>query len=324
MRQLVVSVDTEEEGLWGGAYKIKGNTTENLRGLDRFQASCERLQVAPTYLIDAPVLDDRQAIESLSRWQRQGVCEVGSHCHPWCNPPLPDHSPTSAETYLCNLPRETQFQKLQWLTQRIADQLGRSPTSYRAGRYGFDSTTAVILEELGYRVDSSVLPVHDYRDVGGPDFRLADRIPKRFLGDCGNLIEIPITAGFTCPGFRWRRALWMQLRRKPWSIVRAAGVADRLGFARRVKLCPEGSRFEDLRGLIDSTVAEGIETLVLMLHSSSLIAGLSPYTKTENMLEILYSCLTASIRHAIDVHHFSPKTLTEVASTFSANGPIRS
>ncbi len=62
--KLIVSVDTEEEGLWGGAYRVFHNTTHNLRGLTRFQMLCERWEVAPTYLVDAPVLEDNTAVNS--------------------------------------------------------------------------------------------------------------------------------------------------------------------------------------------------------------------------------------------------------------------
>ncbi len=50
----------------------------------------------------------------------------------------------------------------------------KPPTSYRAGRYGFDLTSAEILADLGYIVDSSVLPLHDYRRKKGPDFMMAE------------------------------------------------------------------------------------------------------------------------------------------------------
>ena len=312
MRQLIVTVDTEEEGLWGGNYRVTGNTTENLRGLPRFQAACERLGVPPTYLIDAPVLADAEAIRDLRRWQDAGVCEVGAHCHPWCNPPLPESTPTSAETYLSNLPIEVQHQKLSWLTERIAEAVGRAPTSYRAGRYGFDEASAVVLAELGYKVDSSVLPMYEYIDEGGPDFRYCRRDPYRIDPD-GNgheLIEIPVTAGFSRPGYDWRRRLWIGLRAGPWRRSRIAGVMDRLGLVRRVKLTPEGTQIANVKALIDACVADGLTSLVLMLHSSSLRAGLSPYASTEEELTVFYQRLDQMMAYAISVHGFVPTTLT--------------
>ncbi|KAA5546268.1 polysaccharide deacetylase family protein [Roseiconus nitratireducens] len=324
MKRLIVTVDTEEEGLWGGNYRVTGNTTDNLRGLPRFQAVCERLGVPPTYLIDAPVTADQEAMRDLRRWQEAGTCEVGAHCHPWCNPPLPDCPPTSAETYLCNLPVEVQHQKLSWLTDRIASEMGRTPTSYRAGRYGFNDSSAAVLAELGYQVDSSVLPMYEYLAEGGPDFRYCRRDPYRIHtgSTASGIIEIPVTAGFSRPDYDRRRKLWIGLRAGPLRRLRVAGVADRLGFARRVKLTPEGTRIANVRALIDACVTDGLNCLVLMLHSSSLRAGLSPYTATEEDLELFYQRLNQMITHAVTEHGIAPATLTAVAGELAKDGQL--
>lgn len=315
-KHLIITVDTEEEGLWGGNYRVTGNTTENLRGLPRFQAHCERLSVLPTYLIDAPVVNDAEAMGNLRRWQEAELCEVGSHCHPWCSPPLPAESPTSAETYLCNLPADVQYDKLSWLTERIADATGRAPTSYRAGRYGFDQSTAEILEQLGYQVDSSVLPLYEYLSEGGPDFRAASRTPFRLFADDDQreLIEIPVTVGFTRPGYDQQRKIWAAVRQQPWRRLRIAGIADRLGVARRMKLTPEGTRLEDLKRLIDACFVDGLTTLVLMLHSSSLVAGLSPYAASRDQLEAFYTRLSGALEYAVSQYGYAPVTLTQSAN----------
>lgn len=313
LKQLIVSVDTEEEGLWGGKYAVSGNTTQNLRGLPRFQDVCAGLSAPPTYLIDAPVLEDQEAIANLKNWQDSNDCEVGAHCHPWCNPPL-DQESNSLESFLCNAPADKQYAKLKWLTDEITSKLGRAPTSYRAGRYGFNRTSAEILADLGYIVDSSVLPVHEYRSQGGPDFQFANRSPYQLFKDDEHrqLLEIPVTAGFTESGFQWRRNLWIGLRKPIWKRFRLAGVADRTGLARRIKLSPEGTRMKDLIKLVDSCVEDGLSTLVLMLHSSSLATGFSPYATDEKALAALYSRLKQTVQHAVD-HGFQPVTLSEAA-----------
>ncbi len=322
-KQIVVSVDTEEEGRWGCDYSTSDNPTQNLRGLSRFQALCEKHGVAPTYLIDAPVLLDQAAIAELSTWQEAERCEVGAHCHPWCNPPIVSQLPLEAETFLCNLPVELQFEKLKWLTDHISNCFGKSPTSYRAGRYGFSAeTTAPILAELGYAVDSSVLPMFEYRRVQGPDFRFASRDPVFIVQSTqSRILELPITSGFTKSGYRLRRWLWIATRRQPWKFLKLAGIADSLGFARRLKLSPEGTSIAELRGLVDACLKDGLSTLVLMLHSSSLAAGFSPYAKNAEALEKLYARLDAILRYAIDQHGCQPVTLTAAAKHIAACTP---
>lgn len=312
-KQLVITVDTEEEGLWGGQYPVRNCSTKNLRGLERFQATCEKLHAPPTYLIDAPVIEDKQAVKDLKKWQRAGLCEVGAHCHPWCNPPILSETCTSVESYLCNLPAEHQRAKLTWLTRRIAEVVEKAPTSYRAGRYGFSSTSAEILEDLGYVVDSSVIPLHNYSSDGGRNFYDAQREPFRFFDDRRKLLEIPVTTGFTRIGLRFRAKLFKKLRCKPWSYFRAAGIADRLGIVRRVKLSPEGTHLRDLMQLVDTCHCEGLQTLVLMLHSSSLIPGVSPYVRDSSELEKFYHRFMEIIEYATSQYQYQPMLLTEAS-----------
>lgn len=307
--RLIVSVDTEEEGLWGGSYRVHGNTTDNLQGLERFQSCCDDLGVVPTYLIDAPVLEDQQAIQRLRNWWEGGRCEVGSHCHPWCTPPFSNLHTEAIHSYLCNLPEEIQYEKLTWLTNRISNTFSRRPLSYRAGRYGFDHISAKILDQLGYLVDSSVLPTFNYSLEGGPNYIDASPAPY-WLTD--KLLEIPITAGFTNGEFGKQVKRWNQLRSKPYTYFRAAGIADRLNLCRRLKLSPEGNSLYNLKQLADQSVREGRNNLVVMLHSSSLVPGFSPYSRTPEMLNLLYKRYRGIVQHIIEEHAAVPVTLAEL------------
>ncbi|TWU19992.1 polysaccharide deacetylase family protein [Allorhodopirellula heiligendammensis] len=313
--RLVVSVDTEEEGLWNVGFPVRNNTTTNLRGLARFQALCERHGMPPTYLVTAPVLDDEQAVAEMSKWQQESRCEVGAHCHPWCNPPIVAEQVSSRESYLSNLPRELQYEKLAWLTDAIADRMGVRPTSFRAGRYGFSFVTARCLIQLGYTVDSSHLPLFAYPEDGGPDFRMHARLPHRLVDSSkpGSLIEIPVTTGFTRPGYELRRRIYQQTRQPIPRKLRLAGIADRLGIARRVKLSPEGTQTDDLKQLISAGVRDGLQTLVLMLHSSSLVAGCSPYCASEADFERFLSRLDSCLGFARTEFQAEGVTLTQAA-----------
>lgn len=314
MVSFVVSIDTEEEGLWGGRYRVRDNTTENLRGLSRFQALCDRFGILPTYLITAPVLDDAVATRELASWQDAGTCEVGAHCHPWCNPPLPSGDIRASESFLNNLPEAEQHAKLQWLTERIADRFGKSPTSFRAGRYGFAQATAECLGKLGYEVDSSVLPLFEFRSDSGPDFVGSLESPHWLeLAGKRRLLEIPVTSGFTRSGFRRRRWLWRLVRRSPWRQMKLPGILDRTAIASRVKLCPEGYKPQQLIQLIDARLRENAQVLVLMFHSSSLRTGMSQYVPDEQHLEQLYHCLEVTFHHAVHRRHLTPATLTAAA-----------
>ena len=141
---LIVTVDTEEEGRWTGIYRRSGNPVENIPHLAQFQSLCNSYGIAPTYLIDAPVADDDRSVEILRGLQDKQRCEVGTHMHPWCNPPF-NEDITPRNTYFCNLPESLQRAKLAWLTERIEDRIGRRPTlvAYLFAAVTEDRTSAV-------------------------------------------------------------------------------------------------------------------------------------------------------------------------------------
>ncbi len=176
---------------------------------------------------------------------------MGTHCHPWCNPPIISEHVRREESYLSNLPRQQQFEKLKWLTEAIADRMSVRPTSFRAGRYGFSDLTAECLMATRIRGRFEPFTVVRLPEDGGPDYRMHTRRPHRLVDPSTqkSLIEIPVTTGFTRPGYERRRRIYQQARRPLARRLRLAGIADRLGVARRLKLSPEGNSVRDLQQL---------------------------------------------------------------------------
>src|SRR3546814_17897114 len=60
------------------------------------------------------------------------------------------------------LPPDLEHQKLLALTAAIAEAFGTRPVVYKAGRYGVGPATAGILEDLGYLVDASIVPLTSF------------------------------------------------------------------------------------------------------------------------------------------------------------------
>ena len=321
--RLIVSIDTEEEGLWGGVYRATGNTVRNVQGVPRFQQLCDRLRVRPTYLIDAPVVQDTCSVELLREIQDDDRCEIGAHLHPWCNPPLDDRRIDGRTSFLCNLPESIQRSKLEWLTETIEDRFTRRPTSFRAGRYGLDMTGARILHDLGYTVDSSVIPFTDYSAQGGPNFCSAPSAPYFIDGDdlCvphqgGLLLEVPVSVGFNRPDFERAHALQQSASARWAQPFHLEGILDRLGFVRRIKFSPEQTTASRLKQLVDSYVARSAPAMVLMFHSSSLQPGTSPYVQTEGDLQEFLGRIDETIEYCLERHGMSPATLSEFAASY--------
>ena len=317
--ELIVTVDTEEDGLWSGTYPRIGQTVRNIRGIEHFQHICDRFEIHPTYLIDAPVAQDDCAVGILRDIQESGRGEIGTHVHPWCNPPFEEES-TPRNSYLCNLPASLQEQKIAWLTTAIEERFGLRPTSFRAGRYGLDSIGASILQQQGYLVDSSVLPFYDYSAEGGPDFTRFPHDPY-LVGPAGldapdpsgTLLEVPVTVGYTAGNFRRAHALREFAARPPLRHMRAVGLLDRLGLVQRIKFCPEKVGFAPMKHLFDLRRAQRAECVVLMFHSSSLLPGASPYVPNDKTLEVFFSSLVQLFDYVICEHQCSSCTLTEFA-----------
>jgi hypothetical protein len=321
--RLIVSIDTEEEGLWGGIYRPTGNSVENIRGVPRFQELCERFSIRPVYLVDSPVVEDDWSAELFRSLHEQGRAEIGAHLHPWCTPPLCDLS-GERDTFLCNLAPDVQRMKLEHLTWQIARRIGRSPTSFRAGRYGLDMTGARILRELGYEVDTSVIPFSNFTSSGGPDYESAPWQPYYLDGDSiseahgdGFLLEVPVSVGFSRADFTaaqlWRKRASLPILRR----LRAVGLVDRLGLATRIKFSPEQADAHRMKALVNAFLGQRATCMVLMFHSSSLVAGLSPYVKSAGRLEEFYADLESIFNYCIHVKGMTPETLTGFARTFA-------
>lgn len=321
MANLFVTIDTEEEGLWGGTYRRTGNTVENVRGIPRFQDLCDRFGVRPTYVVDAPIVESDEAVGILRPIQDDGRCEIGTHVHPWCNPPFEEEI-NDFNSYLCNLPEDLQRRKVEWLTDAIEDRFGRRPTSFRAGRYGLDAVGLRILAELRYTVDSSVIPFTDYSSQGGPNFTDApcepyfpkeDEITRSTPN--GRILELPVTVGYSRKNFKAAHTMRERARASRFRRFKLVGLLDRLGLARRIKLSPEQSDATAMKRLIDVSLQRGADCLVLMFHSSSLVPGLSPYVKDEIGLEGFHQRLESVFEHCTRRQTLNAATLSEATES---------
>ena len=281
MLSFLLTIDTEEEGLWGTEYKRHLDcTVENIFYLPKFQDFCDRLSLRPTYLIDYPVADQQSSVKILKSLLKQNKCEIGTHLHPWCNPPYEEEL-NERNSYIHNLPVELQFKKMKNLTDLIREKFDIHPASYRAGRYGFDKNFIPILEELNYKIDTSVVPYRKNNRAEEPVFGVVDLEPY-FLDNedilktgNSNVLEIPITVEFT-------RKI-PKIFKKIYYDIPEIGVRRllRKGFGLDlVWLRPSYSTEEQMKHLIDTVLASGVSVLNMMFHSTELMPGASPYNKT--------------------------------------------
>lgn len=175
-------------------------------------------------------------------------------------------------SYAGNLPEALEAAKIDALTDAITRAVGVRPRAYRAGRYGIGPSTARLLAQRGYRLDTSVRAGFDYRSDGGPDFR-RDGNQAVWLAD--RLIELPLTTVHTGD---WR-GVARPLDDLAGRVPGLRGLLARGGLLSRVPLTPEGVSAREAVAAIEQAVEDGLPVLNFSFHSPSLAPGHTPYVR---------------------------------------------
>ena len=321
----IVTIDTEADRQWDHGVPL---SCDNVAYWPPFQRLCDAHGVVPTYLVTSEIAEDRLAARLLGEWVRSERAEVGAHLHPWTTAPYRDATGMrfndAVHLFPNELPEDLLRAKLERLTAQIEASVGVRPVSYRAGRFGMNGAGARALADLGYIVDTSVTPSISWRTVnagaghaGGPDFRRHSSAPFLIAGsgDPG-VLELPVTVMVTD---RWARrypSLTKLVFSRPVRLTRRILRGGR-AVPQAMWLRPFPSmRAEDLRSVWRVAEAEGLPSAVMMLHSSELMPGGSPYRPTRRSITGLLATLDEFFRFVRRVGG-TPVSLTEGARRVS-------
>ena len=277
--QLCIVVDTEEQFDWEGPFSRSNTAVSAIESLPLAQRLFERFALKPAYLLDYPIVTSDLGRRVFNEWRGAGLCELGAQLHPWVNPPHVEDV-SVPNSFAGNLPPGLERQKLAVLTAEIQDAFGVSPQIYKAGRYGLGPSTSTSLEELGYRVDTSVLPYTDLRFKHGPDFRRFTQTLFRF-GEQRPMLQLPVTRAFLGAAHGAAGLIFplVDSESRPQSLMR--GMLARSGIVDRVTLTPEGTTLAQMIALTRALMARGQRVFVLSFHSPSLEAGHTPYVVSD-------------------------------------------
>lgn len=316
--QLLISVDTEEDNWVPSRSNV---TVDNIRALPKFHETIQQIGMKATYFTAYEVTRTPWAAEIMQDIESTGGAELGSHLHPWNTPPLSEPL-TGRNTMTRNLPAELQRLKLMELTELHRAVYGAGPVSFRAGRFGFGPALVAPLLELGYRVDSSVTPYWSWKDYDdGPDFSGApvdayalepgsETVLQPALD--GKLLEVPLSCGYSRNPFEFWDGVHRMLRTRIPRKLRFPGIAWRTGILRRVFLSPEIHDTADMLTLSRRLVDRGAQHLQLMIHSSSLKPGLTPFTATSADVDRLVGRIQQYIEGLTSFADPVPATLSEM------------
>lgn len=281
-QRVLLTVDTEEEFDWTKPFTRGAHGLRHVSSIAKFQTFCEKIGAHPVYLVDWPIANDPQAVEIIGDAIRREKADIGVQLHPWVNPPF-DEELSVPNSFAGNLPQELETAKFTALRDKIELAFGKAPEIYRAGRYGLGPNTADILKAGGIKLDTSVRPLFDYSAQGGPDYSGHPVLPYWVDGE-RSLLELPMTV------LHWGalRQMGAPLQQAGGQLPPLLSALARLRMLERIAITPEGVTLEEaLRGL-DLAIDQGLPCIVLSFHSPSLMAGFTPYTKTQSDVEALY------------------------------------
>ncbi len=292
---VLVGIDTEADDQWSaeGRRRLEVRNAERLPAL---QALFEAFGVRPTYVVTWEMATRPESAPVLRDLAKSGRCEIGAHLHPWSSPPFRPED-LAQHTYPHNLPRELLDRQLTELTEVIGSELGARPTTYRAGRNGFDGGSLPILERLGYTVDTSVDPLFNERRKRGMDFAGAPLAPYhpdyRDVSKPGasKILEVPISSA-TRPWLP--KVLEGAYARLPPIPYRS--YLKRLGL-RPLWLRPSYTPLPDMLAFASAMAQRHMPCFNIIFHSSELLPGGSPYTPDEGSVDRFKNDLARLLEH---------------------------
>lgn len=209
MKLSAISIDTEADT---GADWV-GRSPESYRNLERLESAllplAQRQNATVTLLLSGDVIARDGPAAICARLEREEGWELGTHLHGEFEPPERRYAGPAGvrlrEVQAAYTP-EVERQKMRSITRKFADRFGHQPAAFRAGRYGASARTLDICLELGYQVDSSVVPGQMWwEDKTRLDFTGFDVTPYVWRRGRRALVEIPISVRPGRLPFSWNR-----------------------------------------------------------------------------------------------------------------------
>lgn len=261
-----LSLDVEEEGLFGGHYETRKPQLKNISQLPELTPVVREFGLKPTLFCAWSVLSNSSCRKILEQMRKDCDAEIGAHLHHWNTPPYsPEESVPPMRTHL--LKKELLLARLDSLLNAAKDFLGHSATSFRMGRWDLKAPVLQYLAERGIRVDSSICPLRAF--AGGADHFLAPVQPWWRPTPAGSILEVPLT----------QLPIWPQLA-KVWHKI-ALGkpeILDAFHFFGAMSANPFWHGSFVMRLAVKTLVARGGKILNLFWHSSETMPGGSPQT----------------------------------------------
>jgi hypothetical protein len=298
--RVIVSLDVEEEGLFSGRYAVADCTAHNVSLLPRLAPLTRELGFPLSLLCTYAVFMNPEARVALARMRDSLGAEIGAHLHHWNTPPLgPETSPPIPADQLDPALLRA---RLRTLLRAGQDFQGEPLRAFRMGRWDLKAAIRPLLAEEGIRADSSVCPLRVFKN--GPDHFLSPADP--YWTEEG-LLEVPITQIALHP---WLPSALHAIAR---DVPAQCGqrLLDSFRFWGALSANPVWHSATVMRLAARWHVARGGKVLCLFWHSSEMMPGASPHTRTQKDADAL-------IARVYNFLHWLKETYSAQGVTFAS------
>ena len=309
---LLITIDTEIDKAKDWSVSSTESFSSVTTGIpDKLTKVFSKYGARPTYLLSPEVIRNDECVSILKNLKD---CELGTHMHgdmiePFCHqgPMANMHTDNMQSSY----PYEIERQKMVNLTALFATRLGYKPISFRAGRFAAGTNTLKILDELNYKVDSSVTPNIDWNHIEGRANYLNALVqpyyPKEnsILAPHGHgVLEVPVTILEQENHNRWYQGTFHSITNRfhPIQWLRPS--------------CNTGRGMVDVMRRVTEEYSDKKDiSLNMMFHSMEIMAGASPYAAKEKHCLRILDYLEYALAYAKD-NQFRFSTLSEMPQYF--------
>lgn len=286
--KLYVTIDTEMDADIHWKKRQPAQFSSILEGIPQIlRPIWNEYEINPIYFVSPEVVECEECCRILRKEIRKGAI-IGAHLHPeYIDPCKEDLARIQVEKFPCiAYSQEIEKEKINNLVKLIQERLGVRPEWYRAARFGADSDTIRILQELGFKYDSSFTPNIDWTDKGGPNHKPAPL--NSYYIDIQNIYK--------------DNGILEGIKEYPVTIM-----GKRLGIFGRLLpdnwICyqwirPSHMSYIEQRHMINILRKAGVRDIVMMFHSMEVMVGKSPYVRTKSMQKYYIWRLRKTIEYA--------------------------
>lgn len=264
--RVALSIDVEEEGLFGGIYAREGVSVRNVACIERLEPLLRDLDMPVTLLCTHSVFADTAACHALDNLRDRCRVEMGAHLHYWNTPPLREHYDATYRSAR-DVPEDLMRQKLRILFEAGRKYAGHDLTAFRMGRWDLHKAHWPMLAECGVLTEASVRPLHcGSAHNGMPDHFFAPSEPYWVETPSINILEIPLTCIPLLPAlsavFQGKKTCFLKTTVQKWGAL---------------AILPVYHPLWAMRCITRYMVARGQKVLSITWHSSEMMPGGAPH-----------------------------------------------